>query len=114
MDSEGADWQRRRAALASTWNITTSTRARACITRLKKWAPCAASAPTSRFNSATNTPPQNTRAKGRADVISQLIQRKWGRYLIDWDWVRVDKDRHLELRNPSTPTKPKPRRSPRR
>lgn len=48
----------------------------------------------------TNTPPQNTRAKGRADVIAQLIRRKWGRYLIDWDWVRVDKDRHLELRNP--------------
>lgn len=53
-----------------------------------------------RIQSSTHTPPQNTRAKGRADVIAQLIQRKWGRYLIDWDWVRVDKDRHLELRNP--------------
>lgn len=52
------------------------------------------------IENATHTPPQNTRAKGRADVISQLIKRRWGRYLIDWDWVRVDKDRHLELRNP--------------
>ncbi|MBV9467829.1 MAG: proteasome accessory factor PafA2 family protein [Abitibacteriaceae bacterium] len=52
------------------------------------------------IENCTHTPPQNTRAKGRADVISQLIQRRWGRYLIDWDWVRVDKDRHLELRNP--------------
>lgn len=49
---------------------------------------------------AMENPPQNTRAKGRADVIQQLIAHKWGRYLIDWDWVRVDKDRHLELRNP--------------
>jgi proteasome accessory factor A len=49
---------------------------------------------------ATAAPPQNTRARGRAEVIAQLIERKWGRYLIDWDWVRVDKDRHLELRNP--------------
>lgn len=46
------------------------------------------------------SPPQNTRAKGRADVIAQLVKRRWNRYLIDWDWVRVDKDRHLELRNP--------------
>jgi len=49
---------------------------------------------------ATTTPPQNTRAKGRGEVIQELIARKWNRYLIDWDWVRVDKDRHLELRNP--------------
>lgn len=49
---------------------------------------------------ATQNPPQNTRAKGRADVIKQLVKRRWNRYLIDWDWVRVDKDRHLELRNP--------------
>jgi proteasome accessory factor A len=48
----------------------------------------------------THEPPQNTRAKGRAAVISELIKRRWSRYLIDWDWVRVDKDRHLELRNP--------------
>jgi proteasome accessory factor A len=52
------------------------------------------------IRNAVTGPPQNTRAKGRAAVISQLIENKWGRYLIDWDWVRVDKDRHLELRNP--------------
>jgi len=52
------------------------------------------------IQSAVTTPPQNTRARGRAQVIQQLIAHKWGRYLIDWDWVRVDKDRHLELRNP--------------
>lgn len=52
------------------------------------------------IQTSTTTPPQNTRAKGRAAVISELIRRRWGRYLIDWDWVRVDKDRHLELRNP--------------
>lgn len=53
-----------------------------------------------RLQEATTEPPQNTRAKGRAAVIRELIDRKWGRYLIDWDWVRIDKDRHLELRNP--------------
>ena len=52
------------------------------------------------IENATLNPPQNTRAKGRADVIAQLVKRRWNRYLIDWDWVRVDKDRHLELRNP--------------
>jgi proteasome accessory factor A len=52
------------------------------------------------LQSAISTPPQNTRARGRAIVIRELIERNWGRYLIDWDWVRIDKDRHLELRNP--------------
>lgn len=52
------------------------------------------------LHNAMSTPPQNTRAKGRAAVIRELIERKWSRYLIDWDWVRIDKDRHLELRNP--------------
>lgn len=52
------------------------------------------------IENATQNPPQNTRAKGRAEVIKQLVKRRWNRYLIDWDWVRVDKDRHLELRNP--------------
>jgi proteasome accessory factor A len=52
------------------------------------------------LQSALNIPPQNTRAKGRAAVIKELLERKWSRYLIDWDWVRIDKDRHLELRNP--------------
>ena len=53
-----------------------------------------------RIEEATRVPPQNTRAKARGRVVSDLIERKWNRYLIDWDWVRVDKDRHLELRNP--------------
>jgi hypothetical protein len=53
-----------------------------------------------RLREAVITPPQDTRARGRAAVIKELIERKWGRYLIDWDWVRIDKDRHLELRNP--------------
>jgi len=53
-----------------------------------------------RLREAVSTPPQDTRAKGRAVVVKELIERKWGRYLIDWDWVRLDKDRHLELRNP--------------
>ena len=52
------------------------------------------------IESSTRNPPQNTRAKGRAEVIQALLERRWTRYLIDWDWVRVDKDRHLELRNP--------------
>ncbi len=66
----------------------------------RKWTPRGAFAPTSKLNIARTHPPQNTRAKGRADVIAQLVKRRWNRYLIDWDWVRVDKDRHLELRNP--------------
>ena len=49
---------------------------------------------------ATREAPDNTRAHGRAKVIKELIARKGNRYLIDWDWVRMDKDRHLELRNP--------------
>jgi len=53
-----------------------------------------------RLREAVSTPPSDTRAKGRAVVVKELIERQWGRYLIDWDWVRLDKDRHLELRNP--------------
>ncbi len=53
-----------------------------------------------RIEEATRVPPQNTRAKARGRVVKDLIELKWNRYLIDWDWVRVDKDRHLELRNP--------------
>jgi proteasome accessory factor A len=47
-----------------------------------------------------STPPQNTRAKGRGELINSIIESGHGRYLIDWDWIRLDKDRHLELRNP--------------
>jgi len=47
-----------------------------------------------------STPPQNTRAKGRGQLINAIIESGHGRYLIDWDWIRLDKDRHLELRNP--------------
>jgi hypothetical protein len=52
------------------------------------------------IQNATKNPPQNTRAKGRGQIITDLIERKWNRYLIDWDWIRIDKDRHIELRNP--------------
>jgi proteasome accessory factor A len=45
-------------------------------------------------------PPQNTRARGRSEVINALMEKNWPQYLIDWDWIRVDKERHLELRNP--------------
>jgi proteasome accessory factor A len=47
-----------------------------------------------------STPPQNTRAKGRGAVINAILDRDHKRYLIDWDWIRLDKDQHLELRNP--------------
>jgi proteasome accessory factor A len=33
-------------------------------------------------------------------VINALMEKNWNQYLIDWDWIRVDKERHLELRNP--------------
>jgi len=52
------------------------------------------------IENAITEPPQNTRARGRGEIITALIEKEWPQYLIDWDWVRVDKERHLELRNP--------------
>jgi proteasome accessory factor A len=46
------------------------------------------------------SPPQNTRAKARAEIIAKLIQSKSRDYVIDWDLVYLAKHRHLDLKNP--------------
>ncbi len=49
---------------------------------------------------AITTPPQNTRALGRGQIVSQLIERKDIRYVIDWDAVYIERNRQLDLKNP--------------
>lgn len=50
--------------------------------------------------SAITTPPSNTRALGRGQIVSQLIANPSIRYVIDWDAVYVEKNRQLDLKNP--------------
>lgn len=49
---------------------------------------------------AITTPPANTRALGRGQIVSQLINRPQTRYVIDWDAVYIERNRQLDLKNP--------------
>jgi proteasome accessory factor A len=49
---------------------------------------------------AMTQPPKNTRALGRGQIISKLIESPTTRYVIDWDAVYIERHRQLELKNP--------------
>ncbi len=49
---------------------------------------------------AITTPPQNTRALARGNIVSQLIAKPGSRYVIDWDAVYIERNRQLDLKNP--------------
>jgi hypothetical protein len=49
---------------------------------------------------AITMPPSNTRALGRGQIVTQLIQRPGTRYVIDWDAVYIERNRQLDLKNP--------------
>jgi proteasome accessory factor A len=49
---------------------------------------------------AITTPPENTRALGRGQIVSQLISKPGARYVIDWDAVYIERNRQLDLKNP--------------
>lgn len=52
---------------------------------------------------AMTTPPQDTRAKGRARLVEQVIQKRSKFYLFDWNGVAVDRHRYIELPDPFDP-----------
>ena len=56
--------------------------------------------PHAEIAAAVVEPPQNTRAKARAQIINKLIASKSRDYVIDWDLVYLAKNRHLDLKNP--------------
>jgi proteasome accessory factor A len=49
---------------------------------------------------ATHRAPENTRASARAKLIQALLKKGSRRYVIDWDGVYIDKNTHMELRDP--------------
>jgi proteasome accessory factor A len=49
---------------------------------------------------AITNPPPDTRAYGRGQIVSQLINRPSARYVIDWDAVYIERNRQLDLKNP--------------
>jgi proteasome accessory factor A len=49
---------------------------------------------------AMTSPPENTRALGRGQIVSQLIARPGARYVIDWDAVYIELNKQLDLKNP--------------
>ncbi|AIE86775.1 proteasome accessory factor PafA2 family protein [Fimbriimonas ginsengisoli] len=50
---------------------------------------------------AMTDPPQNTRAKGRAALVEQVLSRKNPRfYLFDWNGVALDRHTYVEMPNP--------------
>jgi proteasome accessory factor A len=49
---------------------------------------------------AITTPPENTRALGRSQIVAQLIARPGMRYVIDWDAIYIERNRQLDLKNP--------------
>ncbi len=53
-----------------------------------------------RIDGMVDTPPADTRAAARSQVIRWLIDSHTRRYVIDWDSIYLDRDRFLELKNP--------------
>lgn len=49
---------------------------------------------------AITTPPHNTRAHGRGQIVSHLLNRPGTRYVIDWDAIYIERNRQLDLKNP--------------
>ena len=50
---------------------------------------------------AMTDPPQNTRAKGRAKLVEQILSRKNPRfYLFDWNGVAMDRHTYVEMPDP--------------
>ena len=50
---------------------------------------------------ATTTPPQDTRAKGRAQLVRKIIDRRGPRfYVFDWSGVTVDRNNYVEMPDP--------------
>lgn len=50
---------------------------------------------------AMTDPPQNTRAKGRAKFVEQVLKRKTPKfYMFDWNGVAVDRNRYFEMSDP--------------
>ena len=50
---------------------------------------------------AMTDPPQNTRAKGRAKLVEQVLARKTPRfYLFDWNGVALDRHTYVEMPDP--------------
>jgi proteasome accessory factor A len=50
---------------------------------------------------AMTDPPQDTRAKGRAKLVEQVMQRKNPKfYLFDWNGVALDRHTYIEMPNP--------------
>ena len=50
---------------------------------------------------AMTEPPQNTRAKGRAALVKEILRRKKTRYYVcDWNGVALDRETFIELNDP--------------
>lgn len=50
---------------------------------------------------AMTDPPQNTRAKGRAKLVEQVLSRKGPKfYLFDWNGVALDRHTYIEMPDP--------------
>jgi proteasome accessory factor A len=50
---------------------------------------------------AMTDPPQDTRARGRAKLVEQVLQRKNPRfYLFDWNGVALDRHTYIEMPDP--------------
>ncbi len=50
---------------------------------------------------AMTDPPQNTRAKGRSQLVEQVIKRKGPRfYMFDWNGVALDRHNYIEMVDP--------------
>ncbi len=49
---------------------------------------------------AITNPPSNTRASGRGQIVSALLEHPNCRYVIDWDAIYIERNRQLDLKDP--------------
>lgn len=55
------------------------------------------------IDEARCSPPDNTRAAARGRVIRELVRSGARKYVIDWDSIYLDRQRHLDLGDPFSP-----------
>jgi len=50
---------------------------------------------------AMTDPPQNTRAKGRSQLVERVLSKKGKRfYMFDWNGVALDRHHYVEMPDP--------------
>jgi len=81
---------------------------RSLFLRATRYGPDQADPRRRRHTMAMTTRPKYTRAKGRAELVEQVLAPRREVYLFEWNGVALDRHTYVECPTPSKPTNPPP------